>query len=469
ALEGLAPLLSGFDSLPHTPPPEDLATPLRSYQARGVDWLAFLREAGLGALLADDMGLGKTLQALCAVRGRTLVVAPTSVLHTWTQEIEKHRPAMTHAVYHGAGREIEPNTDIILTSYAVLRLDIDALSAEAWDSVVLDEAQAIKNPESQTAQAACRLQARFRVALTGTPVENRLDELWSQFHFLNRGLLGGRNDFAQNTANPIARGEPGAAERLRERLRPFVLRRLKRDVAPELPPRTEVTLYIELSEREREVYDSIRASTRKQVVDQLTTGGSVLAALEALLRLRQAACHVDLVPGQVATTSSKMTTLLDRLQQAVEDGHKALVFSQWTSLLDRVEPGLAAAEIPFTRLDGSTRDRAAVVTLFQDPGGPPVMLLSLKAGGSGLTLTAADHVFLLDPWWNPAVEDQAADRAHRIGQDRPVLIHRLVAAGTVEERILELQAAKRATADAALGGASRAVHITRDDLIELLR
>ena len=468
-LKRLAPLLEGFESLPHTPAPEDLQTTLRSYQTQGVDWLHFMREAGLGALLADDMGLGKTLQALCAVQGRTLVIAPTSVLQCWREEVERHRPSLSCALYHGSSRQLDPSANVILTSYAVLRLDIEALGLEHWDLVILDEAQAIKNPESQTAQAAYRLQARFRMALTGTPVENRLDELWSQLHFLNRGLLGGRSDFARNTSGPIARGEPGAAERLRERIKPFVLRRIKRDVAPELPPRTEVTLHVELTQPERDVYDSIRAATRKRVIEQLAGGGSVMAALEALLRLRQAACHIDLVPGQSAASSSKVETLLERLEQAVADGHKALVFSQWTSLLDRVEPGLEQAEMAFTRLDGSTRDRAAVVTQFQDPDGPPVMLLSLKAGGSGLTLTQADHVFLLDPWWNPAVEDQAADRAHRIGQDRPVVIHRLVAAQTVEERILELQTAKRATAEAALGGASQAAGITRDDLLALLQ
>jgi SNF2 family DNA or RNA helicase len=239
-------------------------------------------------------------------------------------------------------------------------------------------------------------------------------------------------------------------------------------VLPELPPRTDAVLHVELDETERSVYDAVRVATKQVLTKKLAEGGGVLAALEALLRLRQAACHSALVPGQEAETSSKVDRLLEALTEAAADGHKALVFSQWTSLLDKVEPHLEAAGIPFTRLDGTTRDRGAVVTRFQDDGGPPVMLVSLKAGGTGLNLTAADHVFLLDPWWNPAVEDQAADRTHRIGQERPVMVYRLVAKDTVEERILALQDRKRNLADVALGEADHAGGITRDELLSLL-
>jgi SNF2 family DNA or RNA helicase len=358
--------------------------------------------------------------------------------------------------------------DVTITSYALLRLDEELLRATTWDTLVLDEAQTIKNPESQVAQAAYRLNAAWRVTMSGTPVENRLDELWSQMHVLNRGLLGGRRDFQERYAKPVAEGVAGAAARLRERIRPYVLRRLKQDVAPELPPRTDATLYCELSEPERRVYDAVRAATLDEVVAKLSAGGGVLAALEALLRLRQASCHSALVPGQTADTSAKVERLRESLETVCAEGHKALVFSQWTSFLDLIEPHLRAAGIDFTRLDGSTEDRAGVVAQFQDPAGPPVLLISLKAGGTGLNLTAADHVFLMDPWWNPAVEDQAADRAHRIGQERPVLVYRLVAEETVEERILLLQEAKRGIADAALGDAARAVSLTRDDLLSLL-
>ena len=244
---------------------------------------------------------------------------------------------------------------------------------------------------------------------------------------------------------------------------------MKQQVAPELPPRTEMVLRCELDAGEREVYDTIRAATLNDVVKRLGAGGNVIAALEALLRLRQAACHAALVPGQEAERSSKVELLLESLENVVAEGHKALVFSQWTSLLDLTEPHLRASEIDFLRLDGSTRDRGAVVRGFQDDEGPPVMLISLKAGGTGLNLTAADHVFLLDPWWNPAVEDQAADRAHRIGQERPVMVYRLVAAETVEERILALQERKREVAEAALGGADAAAGINRAELLELLK
>jgi len=466
--DGLRRILEDFSGIAHTELPEDLGATLRGYQRQGVDWLVFMRDAGLGAMLADDMGLGKTLQALCAVRGRTLVVAPTSVLHNWADEIRRFRASLSVCVYHGPRRELDSAADMTLTTYAILRLDAERLAAVRWGTVVLDEAQAIKNPDSQVAAAACGLRADWRLTLTGTPVENRLEELWSQFQFINRGLLGGRRDFQKRYAGPIADGEPGTAARLRERIRPFLLRRLKQEVAPELPPRTEMVLRCELERREREVYDAIRVATLNQVVERLQAGGGVLAALEALLRLRQAACHSGLVPGQAASTSSKLELLMESLDSVVAEGHKALVFSQWTSLLDLAEPKLQEAGVDFVRLDGSTRDRAGVVGRFQDDAGPPVMLISLKAGGTGLNLTAADHIFLLDPWWNPAVEDQAADRAHRIGQTRPVMIYRIVAEETVEERILELQQRKRELADAALGEADQAAGISRAELLALL-
>ena len=471
-LDRLAPLVAGFDRLPEAPLPADLTASLRPYQRQGVNWLAFLRGAGLGGLLADDMGLGKTLQAMSVFdghgMGHTLVVAPTSVLFNWQAELGRFRPGLKVAVYHGAARTLDAAADVTLTSYAILRLDGAKLAAQTWRTVVLDEAQAIKNPDSQTARAAYALPAAFRLALTGTPVENRLEELWSLMHFANRGLLGGRADFADRHARPIADGQPGAAAALRQRVRPFLLRRLKQDVAPELPPRTDAVLKVSLDDGERAVYDAVRAVTQKDVLALLESGGGVMKALEALLRLRQAACHPALVPGQSAATSSKIEALMDALETAVAENHKALVFSQWTSLLDLIEPALARAELPFVRLDGSTRDRGEVVGRFQAEDGPPVMLVSLKAGGSGLNLTAADHVFLCDPWWNPAVEAQAADRTHRIGQTRPVFVYRLVAADTVEERILALQDSKRALMDAALADGAAAAGLTRADLLALL-
>ncbi len=467
-LDRLEPLFASFERLPEPTLPLDLTATLRPYQSRGVAWLTFLRDARLGGILADDMGLGKTLQALCVVGPGTLVVCPTSVLHNWAAEARRFRPGLRVSVYHGPGRALDESADLTITSYALLRLDATRLAAKPWRAVFLDEAQAIKNPESQVARAAFALSAELRVAMSGTPVENRLDELWSLMRFVNPGLLGGRSDFEARTARAIAAGDKGAAERLRTRIRPFVLRRLKREVAPELPPRTEAVLHVALDERERAVYDAVRAASRADVVALMESGGGVMKALEALLRLRQAASHAALVPGQSAPSSSKIDVLLNALETAAADGHKALVFSQWTSFLDLVEPHLRQAGVAFSRLDGSTRDRGAVTDAFQAEDGPPVLLVSLKAGGSGLNLTAADHVFLCDLWWNPAVEDQAADRAHRIGQERPVTIYRLVTVDTVEEKILALQAQKRGLVDAALGDAALAAALTRDDLLALL-
>ena len=468
AWSALEPLFRNFEAVPEAPLPADLTATLRSYQRAGVDWLCFLRDAGLGALLADDMGLGKTLQTLCAVRGRTLIVAPKSVVHNWQAETARFRPSLRTALYQGPKRAIDAGADVTITSYAILRLDAERLARESWDTVVLDEAQAIKNPDSQVARAAFALQGKFLVALTGTPLENRLEELWSILYFSHRGLLPGRSQFRDRYAAPIEQGDRERLAALRQKTKPFILRRLKRDVLPELPPRTDMILEVELDPAEREVYAAVRAATLRDVIAKLQEGGSVLPALEALLRLRQAACHPSLVPGQQAASSSKIEALLENLEQAAAEGHKALVFSQWTSFLDLVEPHLEAANLRFNRLDGSTNDRPSVVASFQSESGPPVLLTSLKAGGTGLNLTAADHVFLLDPWWNPAVEDQAADRAHRIGQEKPVMVYRLIAKDTVEEGILALQAKKRGLAEAALEGAAAAAAITREDLLSLL-
>ncbi len=471
AFETLRPLFEGFERVSRSPLPADLNAELRPYQQHGVDWLSFLRGAGLGAVLADDMGLGKTLQTLCALQGPALVVCPRSVVFNWAREIEKFRPGLSINVYHGPSRKLT-SADVTITTYAVLRLDIEELTSRKWTTVVLDEAQAIKNPDSQVARAAFRLadaESGFRVGLSGTPVENRLDELWSLFRFTHPGLLGTRGDFDERYARPISDGSNAAVERLRALTKPFLLRRLKRDVARDLPPRSDVVLTVELEESERDLYSSIHAAKSQEVIETLEGGGSVMAALEALLRLRQAACHPALVPGQSAATSSKIEALLDALDDAAADGHKAIVFSQWTSLLDLIEAQLGAHQIAFERLDGSTRDRGAVVERFQAEGGPPVLLSSLKAGGTGLNLTAADHVFLMDPWWNPAAEDQAADRAHRIGQERPVTVYRLIAKDTIEEGMLKLQARKRALQDAALSEGGAAAGLTREDLLELLR
>ncbi|MDP3274753.1 MAG: DEAD/DEAH box helicase [Deltaproteobacteria bacterium] len=469
AFESMRPLFERFDELPTAKLPENFVCDLREYQRHGVNWLQFITQNELGGILADDMGLGKTVQCLAAMRGRTLVVCPRSVLDNWASEAQRFRPGMRVCVYHGDSRALDASAELTLTTYAILRLDAEKLQSVQWDVAILDEAQNIKNPDAQASRAAFGLKATARFALSGTPVENRLDELWSLLRFASPGLLGGRSEFDQRIAKPIESGDSTALARLRVRLRPFVLRRHKRDVLKELPPRTDVILRCTLSDRERAVYDAVRASTVASAVKALREGGAVLSALEALLRLRQAACHSSLVPGQGERESSaKLDVLVEQLETVVGAGHKALVFSQWTSLLDRIEPVLARAGIAFARLDGSTRDRGAVVQSFQSDDGPPVLLVSLKAGGTGLNLTAADHVFLLDPWWNPATEDQAADRAHRMGQTRPVTLYRMVTEDSVEERLLALQSRKRALASAALDEGALGEALTREDLLALL-
>ncbi len=474
-LRALRALAGDFDAIPKVALPADVTATLRPYQQTGVDWIVWLRSIGMGGVLADDMGLGKTVQTLAAMRvvlgdgparGKALVVAPTSVLRNWAAEATKFVPSLKVCVYHGPKRVLDPTADLVVTTYALLRLDLERLKATEWSLVVLDEAQAIKNPDSQVAHAARALPATQRLALTGTPVENRLEELWSAFHFVSPGLLGGRREFRDRFGGPIENGDRRAQQALRRRIRPFVLRRLKSEVAKDLPPRTDVVLRCALSDEERSIYESVRALARADVARLLAQNG-MLQVLEVLLRMRQAACHTGLLPGKTAPSSSKLDLLLETLDEVLAEGHKALVFSQWTSMLDLVEPALRARGIGWTRLDGSTIDRAGVVAKFSAEDGPPVFLLSLKAGGTGLNLTAADYVFHLDPWWNPAVEDQATDRAHRIGQERPVVSCRLIAEDTVEERILALQEQKRGLARAALDEEALAKGITRDELLAL--
>lgn len=455
--------LKSFQSKPKKAVPKDVQADLRHYQKEGVSWLAFLQSIGVGALLADDMGLGKTLQTICTFRGKCLVISPTSVLYGWEQQIKNFRPQLTTHVFHGTSRKFNSDVDVTLTTYGILRQDLELLSSKEWDVIVIDEAQTIKNPHSRVAQAAHALDAEFKVALSGTPIENRLTDMWSIFHFLNPGLLGQFTKFESEYTekNP---------ERLKKYVAPFVLRRTKNEVLKELPPKTEVTLHCELSEEERDLYHSLLASCRSEVVETLEKGGSVFAVLELLLRLRQTCCHGSLVPGsEFKGKSSKLKLLYETLDQSIEENHRSLVFSQWTSFLDLIESDLKKKSISYLRLDGSTRNRQEIVDAFQEEGGPPVLLMSLKAGGVGLTLTQADHVFIMDPWWNPAAENQAADRAHRIGQDRPVNVHRIVAKDTVEERILKLQEKKKKLASAVLDGADQSTSITKQDLMDLLK
>ncbi len=461
--------LARFDGLGPRSAPAAFKGVLRPYQEEGLGWLDFLVQSGLGGCLADDMGLGKTVQVLAhlvrrkrarARRGPFLVVAPRSVIGNWCRESERFTPTLRTAIYHGAGRkallEDPSRLDLLVTTYGTLRVDIETLAAVPFDHVVLDEAQAIKNPTSKVARAARRLDTQHRLALSGTPIENRLGDLASLFAFLAPGLLGGERDLMELVGG--TRGEPSAKglERLQRALRPVVLRRTKAEVLPDLPSKTEQVIRCELPAAQKKSYERIREHFRSSLLTRVEERGlakSKIHVLEALLRLRQAACHPALLdPAAGDQPCAKFDVLLPMIDDLVAEGHKALVFSQFTSYLALLRQELDARGVRYEYLDGRTRKREARVAAFQDDPETPLFLISLKAGGTGLNLTAADYVFLLDPWWNPATEAQAIDRTHRIGQKRSVLVYRLIGAGTVEEKVLELQDRKRALVQSVLGG-----------------
>ncbi|MGE0192541.1 MAG: SNF2-related protein [Planctomycetota bacterium] len=466
--------------------PEGFRATLRPYQCEGLGWLAFLERAGLGGCLADDMGLGKTVQVLAHLHGRrtakrkrpppSLVVAPLSVVSGWVDQAHQFAPDLKTAVYHGAGRadvlgDLDAH-DVIITTYGTLRRDADELAAHRFDHVILDEAQAIKNATSRTAAAARGLQADHRLALTGTPVENHLGDLHSLMQFLNPGLLGGAQqlDRVFGGAAPDAEG----LDILQRAIRPIVLRRTKDQVLADLPEKSEQVVRCTLPKAQRKAYEELREHYRAKLLARVADVGlarSKIHVLEALLRLRQGACHLALLDAKHRDTpSAKLDMLLPQLEEIAEAGHKALVFSQFTSFLALVREQLDQRKIAYEYLDGRTRKRADKIRRFQEDAGISAFLISLKAGGTGLNLTAADYVFLLDPWWNPAVEAQAVDRAHRIGQTRKVMVYRLIGEDTVEDKVLELQVRKRALVSALLGGVANAPlrGISTEDLELLL-
>ncbi len=443
---------------------------LRPYQRDGLGWLHHLRELGIGGCLADDMGLGKTVQLLALLSDLygpekpgagagvgvrpSLIVAPRSLLFNWKEEAARFAPHLRVVEHHGTDRSKSAEfagADLVLTTYGTLRADAAHLAAADFEYVVLDEAQAIKNATSQTAKAARLLKARHRLALSGTPIENHIGELWSLFEFLNPGMLGAARWFRRHFGGRAV--PPQRREMLAAALRPLILRRTKEQVAPELPARVEQTLWCDLEPPQRELYDTLRLSYRASLLEKVKTEGMQSArmhVLEALLRLRQAACDPSLINPSSQDEGTKLEVLMEELEDVIESGHRALVFSQFTSFLSLAAKKLEKQKIRYAWLDGKTVDRQRVVRSFQEPDGPPVFLISLKAGGVGLNLTSADYVFLLDPWWNPAVEAQAIDRTHRIGQEKPVFAYRIIARDTVEEKILELQASKRELADSIL-------------------
>jgi len=486
-VERLRERLRNFNGIEEVEPPEALKDTLRGYQRRGLDFLSYLSSFQFGGILADEMGLGKTLQVVTYLLKRkhdegpapSLVIAPTSVTHTWESEIKRFAPELTILrLQSGSERaqrfeEIEHH-DVIITSYALARLDAAQLERFTFRTLILDEAQNAKNPSSQIAKVVRNLNADHRLALTGTPVENSLRDLWAIFAFVEPGLLGSESSFRRRFENPIGEGDEKAAHALRSRLEPFVLRRTKEDVARELPERTEAIIECELSPLQRRLYRGIAEAARRDVLAKLDEGGAIEGAsvhvLAALTRLRQVCAHPGLiVPSYIdePEASGKFDAFLETVEEVLSGGHRVLVFSAFASMLKIMRASMDKRNIVYGYLDGATkdRDRQAEVERFMQTDGPPVFLCSLKAGGVGLTLTAADYVILYDPWWNPAVERQAIDRTHRIGQTRPVTAYRLVTVGSVEEKIRALAERKNALSKAVIKADSAvAKALTRDDL-----
>ena len=462
----LAQSLNRLSAIEAMSPPAGLTATLRGYQAYGAAWMGTLIEAGFGGVLADDMGLGKTIQTLALLQARrergaagpALLIVPTSLLHGWQSQAAQFTPDLRLVVLHGPGRhalrEQLDGADLVITTYPLLVRDRDWLAARPWPLVILDEAQTLKNPASQMAKVLREVPAQGRLALTGTPLENSLQDLWTLMDWLVPGLLGNRKQFVSLFRTPIEKhGDTAAQARLNRRVRPFLLRRTKEEVAAELPPRTEILDRVDLPKPQQALYETVRSAMDVRVREAIATRGlaaSRITVLDALLKLRQVCCDPSLVKTEAArsvTDSAKRTRLRELVTELVAEGRRVLVFSQFVTMLQLIAQDLAEAGIASLSLTGQTQDRAGVLDAFAK-GHAPVFLLSLKAGGVGLTLTEADTVILYDPWWNPAVERQAMDRAHRIGQTKPVFVHRLVAAGTVEEKILDMQARKQALADA---------------------
>ncbi|MCC6901407.1 MAG: DEAD/DEAH box helicase [Polyangiaceae bacterium] len=467
--------------------PAVLHAELRPYQQDGLTWLCHLRDHGVGGVLADDMGLGKTLQtiALLAIEKEqrrmdrpSLVIVPTSLIETWRRQIAQFAPHLRVLVLHGGKRHAAfhklPATDVVLTTYSVLSRDLGRFREHDYHYVVLDEAQAIKNARSQASHSVRTLSARHRLALTGTPVENNLDELWSLFEFVMPGLLGNAQRFRTGFRYPIEReGNESRLSALRSRVSPFVLRRLKETVARDLPPKTELTRYVTLGQEQRDLYESIRVAAHAEVRSAIRRQGfeaSSLMILDALTKLRQVCCDPRLVKVDAArevTSSAKAEAFHAFLSDELGRGRRVLVFSQFARMLALLSDELRARGVKHVTLTGASDNRHELVDRFQE-GAVDVFLISLKAGGTGLTLTRADTVIHYDPWWNAAAQMQATDRAHRIGQTQPVFVHNLVVAGSVEERMLELQQRKRALADTLLGNEVGTVRLFPDDIESLL-
>ncbi|MBQ7652161.1 MAG: hypothetical protein IJS15_14460, partial [Victivallales bacterium] len=462
--------------------PKGLKATLRPYQVDGYNWLWGLDAWGAGACLADDMGLGKTLQAIAFIlskadEGPSLVVAPTSVCNNWMRELERFAPSLDAILFGGQRRkELFENLGpccVMVTSYGLMQSEEDAFSKIRWRIAVLDEAQAIKNSNTKRAKAVVELNAKFRIVTTGTPIENNLNELWSIFNFINPGLLGVHSEFQERFVFPIEEEKnQEAMERLSSILKPFVLRRLKKNVLKDLPPKTEIQQFVNLSNEERSFYNDYRLKLLNEInASELSPGQERIKVIAAITKLRLAACNARLIVPEAGVPSSKMEAFCELLEELLAENHKILVFSQYVKHLTLVRQKLDGMGIGYQYMDGemSAADRDTAVSSFQNSTSEHVFLISLKTGGMGLNLTAADYVIHLDPWWNPAVEDQASDRAHRIGQTRPVTIYHIIAKGTIEEKIIELHQNKRELAENILAGKDSVSKITREELLRLLQ
>jgi len=458
--------------------PSTLQANLRDYQEEGYRYLSTLAHWGIGACLADDMGLGKTIQSIALVlehanKGATLIVAPTSVCFNWVEEIKKFAPTLNVYSMYDIDRknglsEIK-KMDVLICSYGLLHHNEEMLSKKTWETIIIDEAQAIKNPNTKRWKAAMKLKGKVRVALTGTPIENHLGELWSISNFINPGMLGSQKYFQKNYATPIE-GDQNAdkMQALKSLMNPYILRRLKSEVLSELPPKTEQTIYIEPTDEETAFYEALRQNAMEKLASSDKSNNRITILAE-ISKLRQACCDSSLANSDVSISNSKLKYFRETLSNIIENGHKVLVFSQYVRFLNIIQEALKEDKIHYQYIDGSTpqAQRKKNVEAFQDGDGD-VFLLSLKAGGSGLNLTAADYVIHLDPWWNPAVEDQASDRAHRIGQERPVTIYRLIMKNTIEEKIISLHKDKRNLATDLLDGQNMSGKLSDDDLINLI-
>lgn len=480
-----------FQSIKKRTHPKKIKATLRTYQHNGYEWLHFLHDNRIGGILADDTGLGKTVQTLALLhdiyihqkqKKPTLLVLPTSLIFNWKDEIAKFTPNLKYYDSTGIDRDIEyikkqsqanePDFHLVMTTYGTLLRDVNELAKINWYYVILDESQQIKNFQSLTHKAALTLKSGHRLSLTGTPLENNLEELWAQFAFINPGMLGGREFFRSTFSLPIQNQKNKIqAEKLKKLVYPFIMRRLKKDVACDLIEKVETTLYMEPQPAQKKLYDSVKNFYRMEVMKAIDEEGlnkSRFKVLEALLRLRQICCHPKLVDPKHSASSAKLEVLLENVLEAVEEGHKVLVFSQFTSMLELIAEELIKQDIDFSYLDGSTRNRERVVKEFQTNKKKQIFLISLKAGGVGLNLTQADYVFHYDPWWNPAVEQQATDRTHRIGQDKKVFNYKLIMKGTVEEKILSLQQKKKDLVENIISvDESLTKHLTRDDIENL--